>query len=171
MNRSTLILTAVITIVVTMVITLLSVTHGGFASGESEAGSAFIGQKVTTPILIHLVTAGAAALLGPVILVRRKGNKVHKLLGRLWAVLMIVTAISSAFIYSPGTGVGGTGYSFIHIFTIWTLINVPLGVWAARTKRIRIHRGMMAGLYVGLLIAGGFTFIPGRLLGHLVFGW
>ncbi|MEM6267725.1 MAG: hypothetical protein AAF707_09385, partial [Pseudomonadota bacterium] len=78
--------------------------------------------------------------------------------------------ISSVFIRTPGAGIAGTGFSFIHIFTVWTLINIPLGVWAVRTGRIRMHRGMMSGLYVGLLIAGAFTFIPGRLLGNLVFG-
>jgi len=29
---------------------------------------------------------------------------------------------------------------------------------------------MMTGLYIGLVLAGSFTLIPGRLLGTLVFG-
>ncbi|MEL6237958.1 MAG: DUF2306 domain-containing protein [Pseudomonadota bacterium] len=171
MDRSTILITAAITIIITAVMTVLSATGGGFASGGIGQHSGTIQHKLTAPILFHLFTAGAAALLGPFILFRRKGDVAHKLLGRVWAALMVVTAISSAFIYTPGAGIAGTGYSFIHIFTIWTLINVPLGIWAVRTKRIRMHRGMMSGLYIGLLIAGGFTFIPGRLLGQLVFGW
>jgi len=171
LDKRTLIITAVITIIITAVMTVLSATGGGFASNVGAQGSGAIEHKLNAPILFHLVTAISAALLGPAILLRRKGDATHRLLGRLWAELMVVTAISSAFIYSPGAGIAGTGFSFIHIFTVWTLVNVPLGVWAARTKRIRMHRGIMTGLYVGLLIAGGFTFIPGRLLGQLVFGW
>lgn len=171
MDRRTLAITGLLTIFITVALTYLSATSGGFASNSEAQASASIDHRLNGPILLHLFTAGGAALLGPFILLRRKGGAMHRLLGRIWAALMLVTSISSAFIYSPGGGVAGTGYSFIHIFTIWTLVNIPLSVWAARTKRIRMHRGSMIGLYVGLLIAGTFTFIPGRLLGYLVFGW
>lgn len=171
MDKRTLVITAAITIIITAVMTVLSATGGGFASNVSAQGTGSIEHKLNAPIIFHLITAIGAAFLGPVILLRRKGDATHRLLGRIWGALMVVTAISSAFIYSPGAGIAGTGFSFIHIFTVWTLVNVPLAIWAARTKRIRMHRGMMTGLYVGLLIAGGFTFIPGRLLGQMVFGW
>ncbi|MEO1488005.1 MAG: DUF2306 domain-containing protein [Pseudomonadota bacterium] len=171
MDKRTLIITAVITIVITAAMTLLSGFSGGFASSSAGNETGTIEHKLTGPILFHLFTAAGAAILGPLILFRRKGDATHKLLGRIWAALMIITAISSAFIRTPGAGIAGSGFSFIHIFTIWTFINVPLGIWAVRTKRLRMHRGMMTGLYVGLLIAGAFTFIPGRLLGSLVFGW
>ena len=46
-----------------------------------------------------------------------------------------------------------------------TLINA-----AITSIFIRNPGGAMTGLYVGLLVAGGFTFIPGRMLGNLVFG-
>lgn len=172
MDRRTLIITIAITIIITATMTVLSAFGGGFASSAGASGTpGDMSHRLTGPILLHLATAGSAAALGPFILFRRKGDATHKLLGRIWAALMLITAITSAFIRTPGAGIAGTGFSFIHIFTIWTLINIPLGVWAVRTKRIRMHRGMMTGLYVGLLIAGGFTFIPGRLLGNLVFGW
>ncbi|MEO1729285.1 MAG: DUF2306 domain-containing protein [Pseudomonadota bacterium] len=173
MDRRTIIITATITVVITGLFTLLSAGGGGFASNAGAADTAGTGgfeHKLTGPILIHLFTAALAALLGPFILFRRKGDRTHRILGRIWAVLMIVTAISSAFIRTPGAGIAGSGFSLIHIFTVWTFINVPLGVWAARTNRTRMHRGMMVGLYIGLLVAGAFTFIPGRLLGNLVFG-
>ena len=167
MDKRTLTITAIITVVITLVMTVLSSTMGGFASSSPSGAN----KSLEGPILLHLFTAGGAAMLGPFILFRRKGDKLHKRLGRVWAGLMVVTAVTSIFIRAPGTGIAGTGFSFIHIFTVWTLINVPLGIWAVRTKRIAMHRGMMVGLYIGLLIAGGFTFIPGRLLGGLVFGW
>ena len=166
MDRVTIIITVLITIVITAALTILSAFGGGFASNSAGAAS----NEISVPIYIHLFTAGAAAFLGPFIVFRKKGDARHKLLGRIWASLMIITAITSVFIRSPGQGIAGTGFSYIHIFTVWTLVNVPLAIWAIRNGNVRAHRGAMLGLYLGLLIAGGFTFLPGRLLGNLVFG-
>ena len=84
--------------------------------------------------------------------------------------LMVITAIASAFIVAPGGEIGGTGFSPIHFFTVWTLINVPVAIYLARKGKIRHHRGAMTGLYVGLCIAGAFTLLPGRLLNTFFFG-
>lgn len=167
MTRTALAVTALLTIAITAGLTALASLGGGFASSAGRSA----GEDLTVPIMIHLVTALAAALLGPFILLRRKGDALHKALGRTWAGLMVVTAITSIFIRSPGAGIAGTGFSFIHLFTVWTLAALPVAVWGARSGNIRLHRGGMIGLYVGLLIAGGFTLIPGRLLGGWVFGW
>ena len=143
--------TAAITVLITVAMTTLSISFGGFGSNDAMSSEA---RGFSLPIIIHLATAVPALLLGPVVVWRRKGDNLHRWLGRAWVSLMLVTAVSSAFIHSPGAGVAGTGYSFIHIFTIWTLVNVPLGVWFARSGRIAAHRGVMTGLYVGLVIAG-----------------
>lgn len=163
--------TIAITIAITIAMTLLSMRFGGFGSRDAmmQAGTDEA-RGVSLPIILHLATVLPALALGPVVLLRRKGDRVHRWLGGLWATLMMATAIASAFIHSPGAGVAGTGYSFIHIFTVWTLVNVPIGVWLARTGRIAAHRGVMTGLYAGLVVAGLTTLIPGRLLGNLVFG-
>lgn len=159
--------TAAVTILITVLMTVLSISFGGFGSKVAMSSEA---RGFNLPIIVHLITAAPALLLGPVVLWRRKGDSLHRWIGRAWVGLMLVTAVASAFIHSPGAGVAGTGYSFIHIFTIWTLVNVPLGVWFARSRRIEAHRGVMTGLYAGLVIAGLVTLTPGRLLGNLVFG-
>lgn len=159
--------TAAITIGVTAALTIASMLLGGFGSGGPATAQA---RGLSLPIILHLATVVPALLLGPVVLLRRKGDSAHRLLGRVWACLMLATALSSAFIRTPGAGIAGTGFSFIHAFTVWTLVSVPLAVRAARQGRIAAHRGMMTGLYVGLVIAGAFTLIPGRLIGTLVFG-
>jgi uncharacterized membrane protein len=57
--------------------------------------------------------------------------------------------------------------SWIHVFTVVTLVSLPLGVYRARTHNVKAHRGTMIGVFTGgLLIAGLFTLIPGRLLGN-----
>jgi uncharacterized membrane protein len=44
-------------------------------------------------------------------------------------------------------------------------------LWNVRRGNIRGHRNAMLGLYWGgLLIAGGLTLLPGRLLHRLFFG-
>jgi len=46
---------------------------------------------------------------------------------------------------------------------------LALGVYFAATGRIRRHRRMMVGIYVlGLGVAGLFTLLPNRLLGHML---
>jgi uncharacterized membrane protein len=128
--------------------------------------SGFYGWAIT----VHLATAILALLLGPVILRRKKGDATHKVLGRSWAALMLTTALASAFIRTPGAGIAGTGFSFIHLFTVWTLGALPLAIYAARKGEFERHQRAMTGLYIGLCVAGAFTLIPGRVLGNLVFG-
>lgn len=157
---------AVTTVAITVTFTILSMVLGGFAAPVSDPASG----AVSLPIVIHLVTVVPALVLGPVILWRRKGDRLHRLLGRIWVGLMLATAVASAFIRTPGAGLAGTGFSLIHIFTVWTLITVPIAIRAVRAGDVDVHRNMMTGLYVGLCIAGAFTLLPGRLLGNLVFG-
>jgi uncharacterized membrane protein len=160
-------MTIAITVLITLAMTIMSASFGGFGSQAAKAGAA---RGFSWPIIIHFATALPALILGPVILIRRKGDRLHRLLGRVWVGLMLATALASAFIHSPGGGVAGTGFSFIHVFTVWTIVNVPIGIWLARTGRTEAHRSMMTGLYAGLVIAGLTTLIPGRLFGTLLFG-
>lgn len=62
-------------------------------------------------------------------------------------------------------------FGFIHLFSILVLFNAPNAYLAARRGNIRAHRGFMVGLYVdGLLIAGSFALMPGRMLHGWLFG-
>ena len=63
------------------------------------------------------------------------------------------------------------GFSFIHLISLWVLIQVPLIVVTARTHRVVRHRRAVRGMAIGaLLVAGFFTFPFHRLLGHWLFG-
>ena len=62
-------------------------------------------------------------------------------------------------------------FSLIHILSAWTLLVLPMAVYAARRGDIARHRGRMTGLFIGgLLIAGTLAFMPGRLMWRLFFG-
>lgn len=66
------------------------------------------------------------------------------------------------------------GISAIHLFSVrtltLTLILFPIIIYRARAGQVAKHRRAALGLMIGdLVIAGLFTFVPGRTLGDLVF--
>ena len=104
--------------------------------------------------------------IGCVLLAGVKGRAMHRTLGYVWVAAMAVTAISSFFLQSINPG----SFSFIHALSAWTMIVLPMGLAAARRKNIAKHRKEMTGLFMGgLLVAGLFSFLPGRLMWHLFF--
>ena len=118
-------------------------------------------------IRIHVAAVSMALLIGIVLLLGLKGNTVHRVLGWTWVLAMATGAISSLFIHRANPG----GFSFLHLFAGWTLIALPMGVFAARKHNVRLHGRTMTGLFVGgLLIAGAAAFLPGRLMWQIAFG-
>lgn len=123
-------------------------------------------------IWIHLIAALIALLLGAYVLWRRKGDRLHRYLGRIWVATMVVVAVSSFWIKE----IFEDSFSPIHLLSVWALISMALGIRAIRNRHVNpqglsTHRAHMQSLYVSsMLIAGGFTLLPDRLLGRLTFG-
>lgn len=127
---------------------------------------ALIGE-VPPVIQIHLLAALAAFVIGTIQIFGPKGTGLHRILGWTWVIFMMTVAVSSLFIKIINHG----QFSFIHILSGITLVAVPLLVYAARKKDIQAHKKYATRLYVGaLLVAGLFTFLPGRLMWQMVFG-
>jgi len=119
----------------------------------------------TPAIWIHLSAAIASLALGATIFLARKGTFLHKVSGRVWAGLMLITAISTAWIKANGS------YSWIHLLSIATVLILGLVVYAAMNGHIRRHRMGVIGLYSGsLVVAGVFALMPHRLLGRTLWG-
>ncbi len=117
-------------------------------------------------VKLHIASAITALLVGTVIWLLPKGRGFHKPLGWTWVIAMATTAISSLFI----TGLNGNSYSFIHLLSGWTIIALPMAIFAIRNRNVAMHRRNMTGIFVGgLLIAGAFTFIPGRFMFEFFF--
>jgi uncharacterized membrane protein len=133
-----------------------------FALGAGGRGD---WQTPAFAVPLHLATVLPALPLGLWILLRPKGTGQHKLLGRIWGIMMLVTAIDSLLIREV-TG----SLSPLHIFSVVTLVSIPLGVWHVRRGNIVRHRRAMIGPYIGLAVAGLFALTPGRLLGAMLFG-
>ena len=121
--------------------------------------------KLSPWLIVHLSAVLPAIPIGAVMLSRRKGDRLHRLIGRVWATLMLVAALSSFGIHEV------MGHlSPIHILSLITLISLPYAIWNARRGRIAKHGLTMTILYASLIIAGYMTLIPTRLLGHFLFG-
>jgi uncharacterized membrane protein len=114
---------------------------------------------------IHLGAALPVVPLGAWVLLRRKGDWLHKLLGRIWATLMMIVALSSFGL----TGMFGH-LGPIHILSLAVIVGVPRAIWLARSGNIRGHVRGMAILYGSTLLAALFAFLPGRVLGAWLFG-
>ena len=143
-------------------ITLLTFTLTALSFGLAPSTQAKM--EMSLPLVIHLATVLPALPLGAYVLIRRKGGPAHRMLGRIWAGLMMVTAASSFWLQEGGK------LSFIHIFSVVTLVSVPLAIFWIRRGNVDRHRRAMTNTYIGLVVAGLFAFAPGRFLGAWLFG-
>ena len=131
-------------------------------------------MQLTPLIAVHMSAAIGAIVTGPVALWARRGARqhprLHRAFGYAWVTLMLATAVSALFIrdwHKPNVA----GYTLIHI-----LVPVVLGClfgafWMLAHGNVRGHRLFMQRLYFGAcVVAGAFTLLPDRYLGHLVLG-
>jgi uncharacterized membrane protein len=118
-------------------------------------------------IKLHVLAALAALLIGAVILLRPKGSGLHKALGWSWVAAMATTATSSLWI----TELNGNVWSFVHLLSGWTIVALPMAIFAIRSRKVEAHRRTMTGIFVGgLIVAGGLSFIPGRFMFEFFLG-
>lgn len=117
-------------------------------------------------IWFHLSTVVPAVPLGAWLLWRKKkGDIAHRVGGRIWALMMVVTAIDSFWIRTITGGIGP-----IHLFSVLVMVQVPRAIWFARSGQIDRHMKTMRGTYFGLIAAGVIAMAPGRMLWTLLFG-
>jgi uncharacterized membrane protein len=119
-------------------------------------------------VKIHMATVIPAFFIGTwLIFFSTKGARIHRGLGVLYLTLMAVTSITALFIHVIDPG----HFSLIHLFVPLTLVGIITTVVALRQGNIARHKRSMVGIYIGaLLIAGAFTFLPGRLMYGIFFG-
>lgn len=119
-------------------------------------------------IQMHAFAAMTAFGLGLAQFFRRKGDGGHRLIGYAWVALMMLVAASSFWIHGMNQW---HGWSLIHLLSIWVLLYTPFVVLMARRGSIAAHKKGMIGLFGGaLVIAGIFTFVPGRIMHAVLFG-
>jgi uncharacterized membrane protein len=119
-------------------------------------------------IQLHAFAAMTAFALGIVQLSAPKGTLPHRTIGWIWVTLMALVSLSSFWIHQ--LRLFGP-WSPIHLISIFTLVTLPLAVWAAHRHAVERHRRAMTAIFFGaLVIAGLFTVVPGRIMYKVVFG-
>ena len=119
-------------------------------------------------IQLHAFAAMAAFGLGVVQLTAPKGTLPHRTIGWIYVVLMLIVSVSAFFIHE--LRIWGP-WSPIHLLAIFTLVTLPLAVWNAKRHAVEQHRRAMVAIFLGaLVIAGLFTFVPGRIMHAALFG-
>jgi uncharacterized membrane protein len=122
----------------------------------------------TPAIQLHAFAAMTAFALGIVQLSAPKGTLPHRTIGWIWVTLMALVSLSSFWIHQ--LRLWGP-WSPIHLISIFTLVTLPLAVWAAHRHAVERHRRAMTAIFFGaLVIAGLFTVVPGRIMYKVVFG-
>jgi len=120
------------------------------------------------PVPVHAILAIFALVAGAVQFVLPKGTFVHRGLGYVWVVAMLVVAISSFFI-NDFRIIGP--FSPIHLLSCLVIYSLWHAVQYARRGNITGHKRTMVSLYCySLLLAGAFTFLPGRIMYQVLFG-
>ncbi len=123
--------------------------------------------EASLAVRIHVASVVPAAVLGGWLLYARKGTPTHRLLGKLWLLLMVLTSLSTFFIHEIRM-IGD--FSPIHLLSIFVIVSAFLAIRAARRHQIQAHRRSVISMYVGGIgVAGLFTFLPGRIMNAIVF--
>ncbi|MDH0613928.1 MULTISPECIES: DUF2306 domain-containing protein [unclassified Agrobacterium] len=119
-------------------------------------------------VQLHVATVIPAAIIGAVVLFSPKGTAFHRLLGKVWVVLMILTSFSTFFIHGLNVFYG---FSPIHLLSIFTIYGCLQSIYFARRGEIKHHMRLMKGIYLGgIVVAGGLTFLPTRMMHEVAFG-
>ena len=131
-------------------------------------------MSLTPVIAVHATAAIGAVVTGPVALWARKGAKqrpkLHRAFGYAWVTLMIITAVSAMFIRDFRPGMPNLdGFTPIHIFVPVTFAGLFGAFYYVAQGNIARHREIMQRLYWGAcVLAGVFTLLPQRLIGHFL---
>ncbi|MEM1039095.1 MAG: DUF2306 domain-containing protein [Pseudomonadota bacterium] len=124
--------------------------------------------EASLAIQIHVACAVVSFFLGAWVLWRKKGTARHRQLGKIWVAAMLGVSFTGFFIHEID---GFDFFSPIHLFSVTVPLSMALAIWYARKGRLTEHRRTMQGTYLGsMVVAGGFTFLPGRLNHDVFFG-
>ena len=120
------------------------------------------------PVPSHAVLAFAAILVGGLQFAFPKGTMIHKGLGYLWVGAMLYVAGSALFIHEIRL-IGP--FSPIHLLSFLVFASLWVAMRAVWKGNVSLHKKTMIALYIqALIITGGFTLIPGRVMHQVVFG-
>lgn len=118
------------------------------------------------PIIFHVAAVLPTIPLGGWLLLAKKGTPMHKQLGKVWLVLMLLTATTAIFIQTSGS------FSWIHLFVPLTFHAAWKVMATARAGNITAHKNHLVRTYLlALMIPGLAAFaLPGRMMNVMLMG-
>ena len=113
---------------------------------------------------IHLATVIPCFILGTILLLIKKGTRFHRQYGRIYMILMLITAVITLFMPAQVGSRILYHFGWIHSFSFLTIYTVPTAYLAIKNGKVKSHKRKMILLYFGaIVIAGGFTFFLGDI--------
>jgi uncharacterized membrane protein len=110
-----------------------------------------------------VVAALFVLAIGPLQILRRRRDRIHRTMGYLWVAAMYYVCFSSFWIMSDGR------FSWLHGLSAFTIVTVTLGLVSAIRGNIASHVGNMIGSYIGIAVAFVFAVtVPGRAIPELL---
>jgi len=118
-------------------------------------------------IQIHAPAALIALMLGLIALYRRKRDRAHKVVGYVWMVAMLTTAITSFWIREI---MADGSMSPVHLLSIFSICTIVYAIWMARRGNILGHKRALQNLYfMGSWGAFAINFLPNRTIPNMFF--
>lgn len=139
--------------------TMLAAMLTALARGQSEWA------LLPWPMWAHISTLAIALTLTPIMLLRARGDSLHRRLGYVWLAAMVSTALVS-FLIPPLGSISPIWV--LSVLTLWISYQI---LQTARRHQWQKHRFHVRGIVIGgLLIAGFFTFQFGRVFDRWISG-
>ena len=114
-------------------------------------------------LVSHVIAALFVLAVGPLQILRRRRDRIHRTMGYLWVAAMYYVCLSSFWIVSEGH------FSWLHGLSVFTIVTVTLGLISAIRRNIRSHMGNMIGSYIGIAVAFiSAIAVPGRAIPELL---
>jgi uncharacterized membrane protein len=124
-------------------------------------------------IQLHVYTLVLALLAGTgQFFVTRKGSPIHRVLGRWFLGLMLVSAMLTLLIHVNNPHNPFFGLSLLHLYIPLVVGLCALAWIAAIRHRLRLHRFAVFGLYFGSLVFTGYVqiFLADGITHQIFFG-
>lgn len=121
-------------------------------------------------IYAHLATVVPAVFLGSILLLKSKGTRFHRSLGKIYMTLMLLTAVITLLMPARLGPTLFDHFGFIHGFSLLVIYSVPIAIFYVKRGNIIAHKSVMKGMFLGgIVLAGGFALMPGRYLNTVLF--
>ncbi len=121
-------------------------------------------------IQVHVFAALGGFVLGAIQLLAPKGTLPHRVLGVIWLVLLALVAGTSWMTIWMFEIIRFSPIHILSALTTYGLIGGTIHLFQKGENFKKHARPFRAIFLFGLLIAGAFTLMPGRIMHEVVFG-